>query len=73
MERPEALDAGSIILTGFNTDNVISSIKIIIDQYQTNKIKKCVPKEYLIPDTSHRVLNLIIGTAKLSNLWEGIR
>ncbi len=73
MERPEALDAGSIILTGFNINIVISSIKIVIDQHQINGNKKSVPNEYLIPDTSHRVLNLIIGTSKLSNLWEGIR
>ena len=73
MERPEALDAGSIILTGFNTNNVISSIKIVIEQYRENKIIKSIPKEYLINDTSQRVLNLIIGTAKLSNLWDGIR
>ena len=73
MERPEALDAGSIILTGFNTNNVISSIKIVIEQYRENKIIKSIPNEYLIDDTSQRVLNLIIGTAKLSNLWDGIR
>ena len=73
MERPEALDAGSIILTGFNINNVISSIKIVIDQYQTIGYKKSVPNEYLVPDTSRRILNLIIGTAKLSNMWEGIR
>ena len=73
MERPEALDAGSIILTGFNINNVLSSIKIVIEQYQSNKIIKSIPKEYLINDTSQRVLNLIIGTAKLSNLWDGIR
>ena len=73
MERPEALDAGSIILTGFNIKIVISSIKIVIDQHETNGINKSVPIEYLISDTSHRVLNLIIGTAKLSNLWDGIR
>ena len=73
MERPEALDAGSIILTGFNIDNVISSAKIIIDQHQTDEIKKSVPNEYLISDTSQRVLNLIVGTSKLSNKWAGIR
>ena len=73
MERPEALDAGSIILTGFDTNSVISSIKIVIDQHQTNGINKSVPNEYMISDTSRRVLNLITGTAKLSNMWAGIR
>jgi len=73
MERPEALDAGSIIITGFIINNVISSIKIVIEQHRANKIIKSIPNEYLIDDTSQRVLNLIIGTAKLSNLWDGIR
>ena len=73
MERPEALDAGSIILTGFNTNNVVSSIKIVIDQHKVNGNKISVPNEYLIPNTSQRVLNLLIGTNELSNIWGGIR
>jgi len=72
MERPEALDSGSIILTGFDTNTVLSSIKLVIDQHKSNHIEKTIPNEYLIPDTSQRVLNLIMGTTKLSNTWEGI-
>jgi len=72
MERPEALDSGSIILSGFDKENVMNSIDITINQYKTNKINKVIPKEYLIPDTSLRTLNLIVGTAKLSNIWAGI-
>ena len=30
------------------------------------------PAEYLIDNVSQRVLNLIIGTAGLSNRWDGI-
>ena len=73
MERPEALDSGSIILTGFDTNTVLSSIKLVIDQHKVNNIEKTIPNEYLIPDTSQRVLNLIMGTTKLSNTWEGIK
>jgi len=73
MERPEALDTGSIILTGFNKDNVINSIEIIVDQHKKDKDGKIVPKEYLIHDTSNRTLNLIAGTAKISNIWSGIQ
>ena len=75
MERPEALDSGSIILTGFDTNTVLSSIKLVIDQhkYKSNHIGKTIPNEYLIPDTSQRVLNLIMGTTKLSNTWDGIK
>ena len=73
MERPEALDSGSIILTGFNEDSVFNSIDIIVKQFdnKVNNIRK-PPYEYFIKDTSFRVLNLIIGTAKISNLWSGI-
>jgi UDP-N-acetylglucosamine 2-epimerase (non-hydrolysing) len=73
MERPEALDSGSIILTGFDTNIVMDSIKVVIDQYQENNRQGSVPIEYLIPDVSKRVLNLILGTSRLSNMWDGIR
>ena len=73
MERPEALDSGSIILTGFNEDSVFNSIDVIVKQFdkKVNKIRK-PPCEYFIKDTSFRVLNLITGTSKISNLWSGI-
>ena len=73
MERPEALDSGSIILTGFNEDSIFNSIDAIVKQFdkKVNKIRK-PPYEYFIKDTSFRVLNLITGTAKISNLWSGI-
>lgn len=72
MERPEALDAGSIIITGFDTNIAMKAIEVVISQHQKNKSKWSVPSEYLIPDTSKRVLNLILGTTKLSNIWSGI-
>jgi len=70
MERPEALDAGTIILTGFNVKIVMSSIKIVIAQYKESKVKRNIPDDYLITNTSERVLNLIIGTSKLSRMWD---
>ncbi|MEW9613638.1 hypothetical protein AB3G45_07365 [Shinella sp. S4-D37] len=32
-----------------------------------------VPADYCIANTSERVVSLILGTAKLSNAWDGIR
>jgi hypothetical protein len=32
-----------------------------------------VPEDYKITNTSERVVKLILGTAKLSNLWNGIK
>jgi len=72
MERPEALDAGTIILTGFNVNIVMSSIKIVIEQHKKSEVERSIPNDYLITNTSERVLNLIMGTSKLSHKWAGI-
>ena len=70
IERPEALDSGSIILTGLNKKTILDSIKLQIKQ--NKDIKKEIPFEYKIPNTSYRVLNLIEGLSKLNNIWDGI-
>jgi UDP-N-acetylglucosamine 2-epimerase (non-hydrolysing) len=72
MERPEALDAGTIILTGVDGDTVCSAIELEIDEYNRGEVK-APPLEYRVTDTSWRVVRLITGTTKLSNLWSGVR
>lgn len=72
MERPEAIDTGTIILTGFDHKTIMNSIEVTIDEF-VNRKNKDIPDEYKISDTSWRVLKIIIGTAKLSNKWEGIK
>ncbi|MDI3544625.1 MAG: UDP-N-acetyl-L-fucosamine synthase [Rikenellaceae bacterium] len=72
MERPEAIDAGTIILTGFDHKTIMNSIEFTIDEFAKRKTKN-IPDEYKISDTSWRVLKIIIGTAKLSNKWWGIK
>jgi UDP-N-acetylglucosamine 2-epimerase len=71
MERPEAIDAGTIILSGLEPDIVIDSVKLAIEEHK-NKIYNKIPFEYEILNTSWRVLKLIQGTARLSNSWSGI-
>ncbi len=71
MERPEAQDAGTIVLTGFNPDVVLNSMKLVIDEHG-NKISKQIPADYQVPDTSWRVLKLIHGLSSLSNRWNGV-
>jgi UDP-N-acetyl-L-fucosamine synthase len=72
MERPEAQDAGTIILTGFDPEVVLASIELAIREHD-QKIPKLVSSDYLVPDTSWRVLKLIQGLASLSNKWHGIQ
>jgi UDP-N-acetylglucosamine 2-epimerase (non-hydrolysing) len=74
MERPEAQDAGSIILTGFEPDIVLNAIATVVDEQTTNNKQQTIniPTEYKIDNTSWRVLKLILGNTKLSNKWWGI-
>ncbi len=85
MERPEAQDAGTIILTGFDPDVVLQSVELVIDEFSETRNSKpetrnpeletrnrSIPADYQVTDTSWRVLKLIMGNAKLSNKWWGI-
>ena len=77
MERPEAQDAGTIILTGFDPEIVLSSVETTIAEFKqslTPDASRHMPfvPDYNIPDTSWRVLKLILGNTRLSNLWNGI-
>ncbi len=71
MERPEAQDAGTIILTGFSVDTVLNAVELAMKE-KVSQIQKLVPADYLVPDTSWRVLKLIHGLPELSNKWHGV-
>jgi len=71
MERPEAQDAGTIILTGFDEEVILASVTTVIDEHEQGKYES-IPQEYSIHNTSWRVLKLILGNARLSNKWWGI-
>ena len=72
MERPEAQDAGQIILSGLEVNNVINSIDYTINSFESDRAKHNIPSEYQISNTSERVLKLIMGNSSLSNKWWGI-
>jgi UDP-N-acetylglucosamine 2-epimerase len=71
MVRPEAQDAGTIVLTGFDKERVLNSIDMVITEHKNRKYNNQVA-DYSITDTSWRVLKLIQGLAGLSNKWSGI-
>jgi UDP-N-acetylglucosamine 2-epimerase len=72
MERPEALDAGSIVLTGLDVDTVLDAVRLVMAEGR-ERLEMEIPAEYRVPDTSWRVLKLILGAANLSNAWDGIK
>lgn len=71
MERPEAQDAGTIVLSGLDSQIVLQSVELVIKEHLERANTK-IPDAYKIENTSWRVLKLLIGNTKLSNKWWGI-
>ena len=71
IERPEALDCGSIVLTGLDPDTLIAGIRIAVQERQTFPRRE-IPEAYMVENTSLRVLKLIVGTAKLAHRWRNM-
>lgn len=70
IERPEALDTGSIIMTGLDPQNVLDAVAVArIDGAVTSS----VPAGYEVTDTSNRVVRFLLSTASRHHAWAGIR
>ncbi|HPS55308.1 MAG TPA: hypothetical protein PLP05_06905, partial [Sedimentisphaerales bacterium] len=67
-----AMDTGSIIVTGLDPETVVNAVKMQTSAHILSK-PVTIPDDYKIENTSERVVKLIIGTAKLSNMWNGIK
>jgi UDP-N-acetyl-L-fucosamine synthase len=76
IERPEAMDVGSVVISGIDTDTILRCVKLVTSQSKKRKSNGSpnpTPSDYQVTNTSDRVVTLIVGTAKLSNQWDGIR
>jgi UDP-N-acetyl-L-fucosamine synthase len=69
MERPEALESGSILMSGINSGSLISSIDF---KLKTDSGKN-PPSEYSIQDSSVRTMNFILSTIQNFHFWSGLR
>ena len=69
IERPEALDTGSIVLTGTNPDRIVDCVRLVTTD---SAPFPPVPADYAIQNCSQRVVRLVMGTAKLTHRWMGI-
>lgn len=76
IERPEGLDVGCMIMTGLQRETILEAINAITSMFADREaagIPHPVPVDYCIANTAERVVSLILGTARLSNSWDGIR
>jgi UDP-N-acetylglucosamine 2-epimerase (non-hydrolysing) len=67
MERPEALESGSIVMSGLMSERVISAINFLRENSSTISI----PDDYQIMNSSDRVLNFIQSTYFVRDFWSG--
>ena len=76
IERPEGLDVGCIIMSRLDFSAILTGIDVATRMFRERQISaqsQPVPADYCITNTSERVVSLILGTAPLSNAWDGIR
>jgi len=76
IERPEALDVGCVFVTGLDQETILSCVQAARDGFSERLdqgVEHPVPADYCIKNSAERVVNLVLGTAKLSNHWDGIR
>ncbi len=68
-ERPEAIDAGSIVLGGITSREILNSIEISIQTFDNNILE--LPNEYKIKDVSKRVIKVIQSYTSIINqvIW----
>jgi UDP-N-acetylglucosamine 2-epimerase (non-hydrolysing) len=71
IERPESLDCGSILLTGLDPAGVVEAIGVAVEQAASERVP-CA-SDYRITDTSRRVVNFILSTARRHHEWAGVR
>ena len=76
IERPEAIDTGAIIFCGLDPSSIVENVRLAIDchaeRHQRGE-ETNLPADYDVDNASERVVKLILGSARLSNAWDGIR
>lgn len=76
IERPEGLDVGCLLMTGINRAAIVEGVAAVTQMFEVRQLQGLphpVPVDYTIANTSERVAALILGTARVSNDWDGIR
>lgn len=68
IERPEALDTGTIIMTGLDAENVLEAVTVVSNQDLAN-----IPLDYTVINTSERVVNFVLSTYRRHSEWTGRR
>lgn len=71
IERPEAIDTGSVVTAGVIAHAVTEAVRFI--RATADRDRTGGPAEYAVPDTARRVVAFILGTAHAHHANAGIR
>jgi UDP-N-acetylglucosamine 2-epimerase (non-hydrolysing) len=71
-ERPEAIDAGTIVLGGISKHEVLNAIEVCISCF--NPSDQTLPLEYLVKDVSKRIVRIIQSYTRIVDreIWKKI-
>ena len=69
IERPEALDTASILMTDLDPDNVVEAVRFVTSDLPETE----VPADYQIGDCARRTVNFILSTHRRYESWSGVR
>ncbi len=72
IERPEALEAGTIVSCGLGSEVVRAAMHQVLDQRDRGEVPG-PPEAYRIVDCSRRVVNFMRSTMHAHHAWAGIR
>lgn len=72
IERPESIDSGSIVTAGVGKDTILGAIALTLQQISEDGFVQA-PAEYLISDTSRRVVSFIRSTVHSHGQRMGLR
>ena len=71
IERPEALDTGSIILTGTDPNHIVRCVELVTSEHERSAMPP-IPADYQITNCSQRVIRFIHSTVQLAGRWSGL-
>ena len=69
IERPEALDTGSITMTDLDPATVVAGVEFAMERDAAPE----TPPDYQVTNTSERVVNFILSTYHQNAVWAGLR
>lgn len=81
IERPEALDAGAIVMTGLDPDNVVEAVRAVLADHDAQGQEggaaggwpPITPAEYDVRNCSQRAVRCILSTHRRHEQWSGLR